>query len=273
MLSPSEIAKYYVSAGAAKARLPAHKKIILGMLSGIFLALAGVGSTLGGLSVDAPSISKLIAALIFPTGLALILITGCELFTSNTLMVVSVLQREIKLSAMLSSWLVVYLANMIGSMLIAAAVVYGNTFDLFDGGLAPATMKIAASKTSLSFGVAAVSGIMCNILVCGAVWMTFAAKTVSGKIIGLFLPIMVFVLSGYEHCVANMYYIPAAIFAAGIPDYLSMATVDVSGITWGAFFIKNLLPVTLGNIIGGSVVIGMSQWAVHLRTSEKLTRS
>ena len=265
MQSSAEVAKYYVSAGAAKAALPFYKKIILSISAGIFIALAGVGATMGGLSVSAPSVAKLISACIFPTGLAATLLTGSELFTGNMLIIISANEKAVKVSEMLKTWAVIYAGNFIGAVLIAAAVVYGNTFSALGNALAGAAINIAAAKTGLSFSAALISGILCNILVCAAVWIACAAETVSGKIIGLYFPVMLFVLCGFEHSVANMYYISSALFALNVPDYAAAATAGVSGLTWSAFFLKNLLPVTIGNIIGGSFIIGAAQWAVHLR--------
>lgn len=139
---------------------------------------------------------------------------------------------------------------------------------LFNNGLAASMSALHAGKVSLSFGDAFLRGIACNFLVCIAVWISFAAKQVSSKIIGLFFPIMMFVLCGFEHSVANMYYIAAGIFAKGNAAYLEAATAagaDVSGLTWRAMFTKNLLPVTLGNIIGGAVLVGLAYWFVYLK--------
>ncbi len=139
---------------------------------------------------------------------------------------------------------------------------------LFNNGLAASMISTAAGKVSLSFGDAFLRGIACNFLVCIAVWISFAAKQVSSKIIGLFFPIMMFVLCGFEHSVANMYYIAAGIFAKGNAAYLEaelLPALTYLALTWGAMFTKNLLPVTLGNIIGGAVLVGLAYWFVYLK--------
>ena len=169
---------------------------------------------------------------------------------------------------MLKNWVVVYLGNMVGGIGVAAICVFSHQAGLFNNGLAASMISTAAGKVSLSFGDAFLRGIACNFLVCIAVWISFAAKQVSSKIIGLFFPIMMFVLCGFEHSVANMYYIAAGIFAKGNAAYLEAATAagaDVSGLTWRAMFTKNLLPVTLGNIIGGAVLVGLAYWFVYLK--------
>ena len=145
---------------------------------------------------------------------------------------------------------------------MALIAVYGHVGDMFGGaesGVAASMLAAANSKVTMSFGVAFLKGIGCNFLVCIAVWISFAAKDVTGKFWGLYMPIMLFVLCGFEHCVANMYYIPAGLFCEALYG------VDKEALTWGAFFVKNLIPVTLGNIVGGACLVGLPYWFVYLR--------
>ncbi len=266
MNSPAEIAKNYLAIGKAKTQNGALKLLVLGILAGAFIALAGIGATTAAVSVSSASVGKFLGACIFPVGLTMVLIAGSELFTGNTLIIIPVLSREATLGGMLYNWVVVYIGNFIGAIAVALLVVYGHTPDLFggaDGGLAASIVKIAAAKSSLGFGDAFVRGISCNFLVCIAVWISFAAKDVVGKFWGLYMPIMLFVLCGFEHSVANMYYVPAGIFAAA--EY----GIDAAGLTWGNFFIHNLIPVTLGNIVGGSLLVGVPYWFVYLRQPKK----
>ena len=198
----------------------------------------------------------------------MVLLAGSELFTGNCLLSIPLLQREISCGQMLKNWLFVYLGNLIGGLLIAALVVFGHTLSLFGGGLAVSVLSTAAAKCTLSFGDAFIRGILCNFLVCIAVWISFAAKDTAGKIVGLFFPIMMFVLCGFEHSVANMYYIGAGLFAKLVPAYAEAAAaagVDLTAVTVGRFFGSNLLPVTLGNIVGGSVCVGAVYWFSYLR--------
>ncbi len=270
MNSPAEIARNYISTGETKCKNSVSKMIVLAIFAGMFIAVAGVGATVAAVSIKTASVAKLVGALIFPTGLAMVLIAGSELFTGNNLIIISVLEKRVSVAAMLKNWLFVYIGNFIGSVLIALLVVYGGVFKLFSSELAASAVKIAEAKATMPFVDALLKGILCNFLVCIAVWMSFGAKTVSGKIIGLFLPIMLFVLSGYEHSVANMYYIPAGLFAAG------KHAITAEALTWGNFIVNNLIPVTIGNIIGGSFIVGAGYWFVYLKgckepAAEKVT--
>lgn len=265
MNSPADIAKNYLSIGKTKATLPFGRMFPLAILAGMYIALAGVGAATAAVTVENASVAKLIGACIFPAGLTLVLLAGSELFTGNCLLSLPLLNGDIRLSQMLRSWAIVYLGNLAGGLFIAWAVVAGHTFSLFGNGLAVSAIQTAAAKCSLSFTDALIRGVLCNLLVCLGVWISFAAKDVAGKIIGLFFPILLFVLCGYEHCVANMYYIPAGLFALSDPAYAQAAAgagADISALTWGNFFLTNLLPVTLGNIIGGSG-LGAVYWWIY----------
>ena len=263
MNSPAEVAKNYVGIGAGKTKLSFGKMLLLAILAGMFIAFAGVGSQVVAVSVEAASLGKFLGACVFPAGLAMVLVAGSELFTGNNLIVISVMEKQATWAGLLRNWVVVYIGNFIGGVLVAALVTYGHTPSLFNEALAASMVSAASGKVALSFGDAFIRGILCNILVCIAVWMSFAAKDVTGKIVGLFFPIMVFVLCGYEHCVANMYFVPVGIFTS------AEFGIAAEGLTWGAFLVKNLLPVTLGNIVGGAGVVGFGYWAIYLRGAKK----
>lgn len=273
MNSPKEVAQSYIVAGAAKTRLPIGKMLWMGILAGMFIALAGVASTVAPATVQNASLAKLLGALVFPGGLAMVLIAGSELFTGNTMIILPVCCKQATVGGMLKNWLFVYVGNLIGGILVAALVVYGHTFSLFSGAVGVSAIHTAVAKVSMSFGDAFIRGILCNFLVCIAVWMSFAAKDVVGKVAGVFFPIMFFVLCGYEHSVANMYYIPAGIFAYGTGAYTealmqAFPKDNLASLTWGAFFLKNLIPVTLGNIVGGSLLVGAGYWFTYLRADK-----
>lgn len=266
MNSPAEIAANYSAVAQNKVRLRALPMFLLAIMAGIFIALAGAGSSTAACSVAAPSLAKLVSALVFPAGLAMVVLAGAELFTGNNLLVISLLQREITLKAMLRNWLIVYLGNFVGSLLVAALVVYSHLFSNFFGALAVSAISTAAIKCSLTFGDAFLRGIGCNFLVCIAVWIAFAAKDVAGKLAGLYFPILLFVVSGFEHSVANMFYGAAGLFANGTAEYAALAAlagVDTAALTWGNFLLGNLLPVTLGNIVGG-MAVGLVYWCCYL---------
>ena len=248
--------------------MPVPKMFLLGILAGIFIAMGGVGATTAAVSIPLASVGKLAGACIFPGGLTMVLLAGSELFTGNCLLTIPLLEKEISISGMLRNWLVVYLGNFAGSLLVAAGVVFSHQLSLFDNGMAVSVISTASLKCALPFTDAVIKGIFCNFLVCIAVWISFAAKDVAGKIAGLFFPIMIFVLSGFEHSVANMYYIAAGIFAESVPVYAQAAAeagIDTSVLTWGNFLGANLLPVTIGNIIGGAVCVGCVYWFVYLK--------
>lgn len=258
MYSPKEVAVNYLGICETKTRLPLLRMFLLACLAGVFVALAGVASTVGAATIENPSVAKIVTGMIFPAGLSMVIVAGSELFTGNNLLIMGVLQRRITVGAMRRNWIVVYLGNFAGSVLIAALAYAGGVFSAFNGELAVSVVSIANAKVSLSFEAAFIRGILCNFLVCIAVWMSNAAKTVPGKIMGLFFPIAAFVIAGFEHCVANMYYIPAGIFQSG------MFGMAYENLTWGGFLLRNLLPVTLGNMVGGVVLVGVTAWYLYL---------
>ncbi|NMA25570.1 MAG: formate/nitrite transporter family protein [Clostridiales bacterium] len=270
MNSPKEIAQNYTAIGTAKTKLPVSKMLVLGILAGMFIAVAGVASTIASATLT-DSVGKLIGAAVFPGGLAMVLLAGSELFTGNTIIVLPVCCKQATVGGMLKNWVFVYIGNFIGSLLIAALVVYGGTFGLFDNLAGGAAINTAVAKVTMTFDDAFIRGILCNFLVCIAVWISFAAKDVVGKVAGIFFPIMMFVLLGWEHSIANMYYISAGLLAAGNEAYLAASkyAADISALTWGSFFVKNLLPVTLGNIVGGSVLVGLGYWFIYARDEMK----
>lgn len=253
MITATDVFSSYLQTGRRKAEMSVPRMLLLGFFAGMFIALAGVGATAAGVSIASPSVSKLTGALVFPAGLAMVVLCGAELFTGNNLMVMPLLSREIRLSGMLKNWLFVYIGNFAGSVFIAFMAVYSHTFSLFDGALAQSAVSAAAAKAQLGFGDAFLRGVLCNVLVCLAVWMSMSAKSAGGKLASLYLPIMLFVLCGFEHSIANMYYIPAGIFAA------SEYGIEAAGLGWSGL-VTNLVPVTLGNLTGGAVIVGGGFW-------------
>lgn len=268
LFSPAEIARNYVAIGKGKVNTPIPKMFLLAVIAGTFIALGGVGATTAAVSIPLASVGKLVGACIFPGGLTMVLLAGSELFTGNCLLSIPLLEKEITVKGMLKNWVVVYLGNFVGGLLVASGMVFSHQFSLFGNGMAVSAMSTAAAKCTLSFGDAFIKGIFCNFLVCLAVWIAFAAKDVAGKVIGLFYPIMIFVLCGFEHSVANMYYIGSGMFAKMVPEYANAAAeagIDMSVVTWGNFLGTNLIPVTLGNIVGGAVCVGCVYWLLYLK--------
>lgn len=252
MYTPAEIAEKVVEAGEKKTRLSIVNMILLGIFAGAFIALAGVAATFANVYAG-----KLAGACVFPCGLAMVVIAGSELFTGNNLIVLSVLEKRAAVAGMLKNWVFVYLGNLIGSLIVVCLAVYGGVFSNQEA--AAALVTTAAGKAGLNFADALLKGVLCNFLVCIAVWMSFAPKSVEGKILAVFFPIMAFVISGFEHSVANMFYLPAGIMTA------ARYGIEASGLNLGSALVHNLLPVTLGNIIGGMLLAGCGYWVAYCK--------
>lgn len=259
MHSPLEIARSYVEVGVHKAHLSVFKMLVLGFFAGLFIGFAGIASTTASSTIGIASVAKLVGACVFPAGMAMVLVAGSELFTGNNLMILAALEKKITVGSMLKNWLFVYIGNFLGAAFVACMVVYGHTPELFGGALAQAIVNAGKARTDLSIPEAFIRGILCNILVCIAVWMSFAAKRVSGKLMTSFWPVMLFVLCGFEHCVADMYFGVAALLTSA--EY----GIAAEGLTWSHFLFSSLLSITLGNIVGGAGVVGVGYWLAYLR--------
>ncbi|GHV88855.1 formate/nitrite transporter [Spirochaetia bacterium] len=265
--SPAQILGYTSDAGVVKAERAVLGQFVLAFMAGVFIAFASEGSNMAAFNLfanpDTYGLGKVLAGAVFGTGLMLVVVAGGELFTGNTLIIVGVLDRKVRLRKMLFNWLIVYTGNFVGSVFIAYMM---NKSMLFNSGanvLGGQTIKIAAYKTSLSFESAFFLGVMCNWLVCLAVWVSYAAKDVAGKLLACFFIIGLFITSGFEHSVANMYYIPAGIMAKANPAWVEASHVaqeQLDNLNWLTFITKNEIPVTLGNIAGGSVMVGILYW-------------
>ncbi|MDR1727138.1 MAG: formate/nitrite transporter family protein [Acidobacteriota bacterium] len=270
--APAAIAQGFAGAvSVAKTTMPISAVAVLGIMAGAYIGFGGLLSTT--VSFDAAAkigtgLASLVKGAVFSVGLMLVVIAGAELFTGNNLMVTGVLTKKISVGSMLHRWIVVFVANFAGSLLLAALLYYSGLWKTGDNGLGVAAIKVAAAKVALPFGEALWRAIGCNWLVCLAVWMAASARQNVGKIFAIFFPIMAFVTMGFEHCVANMYFIPAGIFLSGVPALAEAAGVAPGAITWGGFLANNLLPVTIGNIIGGMVFVGMGYWFAYLRPAK-----
>ena len=267
--SPSEIADFTVNIGVRKANISAVNQFILGILAGAFIAFGAQASNIAAHTISDISTAKFIGGLIFPAGLMLVLMAGAELFTGNCLMVMALAEKQITMFQLLRSWLVVYLGNLAGSILVAFLISWSGQLNYTAGLLGGFTIKAAAGKISLTFTQAFVLGILCNWLVCLAVWTSFGAKDGISKAVCVFFPIWLFVASGFEHSIANMYYIPAGILAKCNSSYvakaieLGVSQQAIDSLSWCSMFTKNLLPVTLGNIFGGAGFVGCVYWFVY----------
>ena len=250
-----------------KATLPWVNVAILGILAGAYIAFGCFFSTT--VSSDAVDtlgfgVSKLLAGFTFSVGLILVVVAGGELFTGNNLMLAGALHGKLTTATMLLRWAAVWAANFAGSLMVAGITFGGGMWHLNSDHIGVAALKVAAAKTSLTFMQALLRGIGCNWLVCLAVWMSVAARQVSGKILAIVFPITAFVAVGYEHCVANMYFIPLGIWLRGT-ELGATQGIKMDHLDWSGCFLGNLLPVTIGNIIGGGVFVGMLYWAAYVR--------
>jgi formate/nitrite transporter len=265
--TPVEILAFSGDVGVAKTQRKIPSLMILSFLAGAFIAFAAEGSNMAAFNLlanpETYGLGRFLAGTVFTAGLMMVILAGAELFTGNMLLIIPVLDRRVTVGQMLLNWLMVYIGNFIGSVLIARMMSMSGLFASGNGLLGGITIKIAAGKTALPFLPAFLLGIMCNWLVCLAVWASYSARDVAGKILIIFFIILLFVISGFEHSVANMYYIPAGIFAKQNPQWLAASGVSaqqLAGLNWLNFVVKNLIPVTLGNIIGGSAMVGALYW-------------
>lgn len=267
--APKTIAETVASTiGVSKVTSPWVTVMILGVLAGSYIGFGGLLST--SVTFDMPGFfgvgfTRIMAGSAFSLGLMLVVIAGAELFTGNNLMVSSVLSHEITVANMLKRWGVVYLANFVGSIVLALIFYFSGLWKIGDGAMGAAAAGIAAKKVALGFNEALFRGVGCNWLVCLAVWMALAARQTIGKIFAIFFPIMGFVAIGFEHCVANMYFIPVGIFLKTWANIPAIQNAAPDTLTWINFLWKNLIPVTIGNIIGGVVFVGMSYWGAYLQ--------
>jgi formate/nitrite transporter len=268
--SQGEVAQITIQAAINKSKMSTAKTFCLAILAGAFIALGAAASSVAMHDVSNVGLARLLAGCIFPTGLILIVVVGGELFTGNCLMIEAILAKKVTWGAWIRNLVLVYLGNLVGSLLVVIAVVLSTQLDYTGGGLGAFSIKVALAKESLPFAAAFASGILCNVLVCAAVLGAFAARDITGKIVAIFFPIMAFVLAGYEHCIANMYYITAGIVAAANPAYAAKAAAlygiddgKLASLDWLGM-LGNLAPVTLGNIVGG-VLIGIICYAAFGR--------
>jgi len=273
--TPSEVIKSNIKSAVAKANLPLAKMILLGMMAGAFIAFGGAASSVAAHGVADVGLARSIAGAIFPVGLILVVFTGSELFTGNSLMIMAVIDKKITLLKMIRNLVVVYFANFIGALIIDVLVFLSGQFDFSGGGLGAYTIKVALAKTSIAPVTAVISGILCNIIVCLAIVLAGTAKDSIGRIFGIFFPIAAFVVCGFEHCVANMFYIPAGMLAATNTAYVQKAQ-ELYGITAQQCSslthfagTESLLFVTIGNIIGGVLFVGVVLYMAHIKLSGK----
>jgi formate/nitrite transporter len=271
-LLPPDMARKAEAVGAQKARLDTASLIMLSILAGAFIGLGAMFATtvLAGADGVVPfGISRLLAGLVFSLGLVLVIVGGAELFTGNALMVMALAAKRISIFEMVRAWSIVFVGNLIGALGTAILVVLSGQYISGNGTVAAAALSIAVAKLSLPPDRALFLGILCNVLVCLAVWLSLGARSSTDKILAVILPVSAFVAAGFEHSVANMYLIPLGLFLkswapASLWSTLAVNSEQLDRLTWSAF-VWNLIPVTIGNVIGGGLLVGGVYWFIYLR--------
>ncbi len=269
----------YMKAGIKKANTNKTTLFILGIFAGMFIAFGAACSMAASHGIADAGLAKLAAGVIFPVGLMLIVLVGGELFTGDCLMILGVMHGKYSIERMVKKLTVIWASNFVGALIVVFLIAFSAQQEMSGSMLGAYTIKIAYSKASLSFLNAFISGIACNIIVCATVLMAYGANDVIGKIGAIFFPILLFVVGGFEHCVANMYYLPAGLLAMCNERYLALAieTYGLSADQLGtlnisAIFMNNLLPVTLGNIVGGTVFIGLPLYILYGNKGDTRTK-
>lgn len=254
LLTPAEIAEKMLDVSKKKVSKTFVKMLLVGFMGGAFIALGSVAATVMWGTVGDVGIGKFLGAAIFPVGIVMVLITGAELFTGNNLITIGALNGHISWGALTKNWIAIFIGNFLGSVFIAGLVYAGHLFGSGDSlnGIGEMAVRIARYKTGHTFLVAFFRAILCNIVVSLSIWMATGISTVEGKILAVWFPIAAFVMAGYEHIVANMFFIPMGIFLG-------------SGVSWGELVVNNFIPVTLGNIIGGGLIVPVVYHILYLQ--------
>lgn len=274
-MMPAEIAHKAENIGVTKANLGPFRMFALAVLAGAFIAMGAIFATTvtaGASGMLSYGVTRMLAGLVFCLGLILVVVAGAELFTGNNLIVMAWASKKVSTGRLLRNWVIVYLGNFAGALLTAYMMFLSGQYLFGKGAIGLSALNIANAKVSLTFTNALVLGIFCNALVCLAVWLTMGARSTTDKIMAIIFPIAAFVAAGFEHSIANMYFIPIGLFIKSwaTPAFwanIEMMPADFPQLTWSNFFVANLLPVTIGNIIGGAVMVGLAYWFIYLRPS------
>lgn len=273
-LLPAEMAHKAEAIGVKKAALDAPGMFMLAVLAGAFIAMGAVFATTVSAGGGLPfGVSRLLSGIVFSLGLILVIIAGAELFTGNNLIVMAWAGKKVSTARLLRNWTIVYLGNFVGSIATAALVFLSGQYELGSGAVGAKALAIGNAKCELEFVPAMFLGVFCNALVCLAVWLSFSARSATDKVMVIVPPIAAFVAAGFEHSIANMFFIPIAILIKDFAPDSFWVSAGVSRESYTALnwtgFAKNLLPVTIGNILGGGVLVGVVYWFIYLRPRNK----
>jgi formate transporter len=272
-LLPAEMAAKAADLGVGKATMDAFRTVTLGVLAGAFIALgaAFATTTAAGAAGALPfGVTRLLMGVVFSLGLVLVVVAGAELFTGNNLIVMAWAERRISTRRLLRNWALVYLGNLVGALGTVALLYVARQYEFGDGAVGASALRIAEAKSQLGLAQAVALGALCNALVCLAVWLCYSARSVTDKILAIIFPISAFVALGFEHSVANMFFLPMGVLLRehapdGFWTQAHLSAAQFPDVTWTDAILRNLLPVTVGNVIGGSVMVGLVYWAVYLR--------
>jgi formate/nitrite transporter len=268
-LPPVEVARKAEQVGETKAGMSAANTLALSVLAGAFIAMGAIFATTvtaGGGEMPY-GVTRLLAGVAFSLGLILVVVAGAELFTGNNLIVMAWASRRVSTARLLRNWTLVYLGNLVGAALTVAILFVGKQYTFGNGAVGEQALSIASAKTGLGFVQAIALGAFCNALVCLAVWLAYGARTTADKVLAIVPPIAAFVAAGFEHSVANMFFIPMGLLVKTDDSFVAGHAVPagIDDLTWGNFLWANLLPVTIGNVIGGGLMVGAVYWFVYLR--------
>lgn len=277
-LLPPEMAARAEAVGAKKASMDSVSVLALAVLGGAFIGLGAIFSTTvaAGAAVLPYGLARLVIGIAFSLGLILVIVGGAELFTGNNLIVMAWASRSVTTGQLLRNWVLVYAGNLAGALSVAVLMYYSRQYEFGKGAVGSAALSIANAKVNLDFLQAVTLGVLCNVLVCLAVWLCFSARSTTDRIFAIVPPITAFVAAGFEHSIANMYFIPMGILIrnGGSEAFWTNSHDTASAYTslsWENFFFRNLIPVTIGNIIGGAALVGLTYWFIYLRRKH-LTR-
>lgn len=274
-LVPKEMAAKMENIGLAKVNLGPLRMFALAVLAGAFIALGAIFATTvttGAGGVLPFGVTKLLGGIVFCLGLILVIGAGAELFTGNNLIMMAWASGKVSTGKLLRNWAIVYVGNFVGSLLTAGIMFLSGQYTFGGNAIGLNALNIASGKLAYGFVQALVLGILCNALVCLAVWLSAGARSATDKILAIIFPITAFVAAGFEHSVANMYFVPIGLFIKGLAptafwEATGVRAADFGNLTWSNFVFANLLPVTIGNIIGGGFMVGLVYWFIYLRPS------
>lgn len=263
-LSVNETIEKYIEGCKSKVEMSSNRLFGKAILAGAMIGMGAAASNVAAHAISNVGVARFVAALVFPVGLMMVMLLGAELFTGDCLVAMSVFDGKQKIYDVIRILVLVFLGNFVGATLLAILIVLSGQLDYSSGLLGAYTIKVAIGKVNISLVEGVISGVLCNILVCAAVLMAMSAKDITGKLLSIFFTIMLFVTSGFEHCVANMYYITAGMLAKEKSEYVKMAMdtygytkAQLEGLNIANYIVGNLLPVTIGNIIGGVLFFGL----------------